>query len=51
MLMSNISFSPRDIASNEADTLLNMLQKREQEIVRFNDFASGVTSCFLFKGG
>ncbi|CAB3982387.1 Hypothetical predicted protein [Paramuricea clavata] len=39
----------RDIASNEADTLLNMLQKREQGIVRFNVFASGVTCCFLFK--
>jgi hypothetical protein len=27
-----------------------MLEKREQEIVRFNDFSSGVTCCFLYKG-
>ena len=27
-----------------------MLQKQEQEVVRFNDFSSGVTSCFLCKG-
>ena len=27
-----------------------MLQKQEQEVVRFNDFSSAVTSCFLFKG-
>lgn len=40
----------RHIPSNEADTLLKMLQKRDQEIVTFNDFTSGVTCCFLFKG-
>ena len=40
----------RDISSNESDTLLQLLQKREHELVRFNDFTSGVTCCFLLKG-
>ncbi|XP_028393462.1 tubulin polyglutamylase complex subunit 1-like isoform X2 [Dendronephthya gigantea] len=39
----------RDISSNESDTLLQLLQKRTHELVRFNDFSSGVTCCFLLK--
>ena len=41
---------PRDISSKESDTLLKLLQKREDEVVRFNDFSTGVTCCFLFNG-
>ncbi|XP_046859629.1 tubulin polyglutamylase complex subunit 1-like [Xenia sp. Carnegie-2017] len=44
-----LSLICRDSITKETASLLQLLQKREQNIVNFNMFNSGVTCCFIFQ--